>query len=338
VVTTTAASGLSSTSVTTGGNVTDERGDPVTARGVCWSTSSNPTLSDNYTADGGGAGAFTSSITGLTPGTTYYVRAYATNGVGTTYGNEISFETHNVPTVTTSAPSYTIGGNVTSGGDVTYAGGVSVTARGICWNTTGSPTLADSYTTDGSGTGVFPSSLSGLTLGVTYYIRAYATNSVGTAYGNQTSIFTIALGDSYGGGTVIHVDGTLQHGLIASNADISASSAWSNILLNAGTNNSNGSNNTTLIIGQAGHTASAALLCRNYNGGGFTDWYLPSRDEFTIMNTNRAYLAAFVGNYWTSSESAIPIPGQSATRYIVATGTSGNSKSNLYKVRAIRQF
>lgn len=78
---------------TCGGNVTYDGHETVTARGVCWSTSTHPTISDSHTTDGTGTGVFTSNITGLFPNTTYYVRAYATNSLGTAYGNEVSFTT-----------------------------------------------------------------------------------------------------------------------------------------------------------------------------------------------------------------------------------------------------
>ncbi|MBO4740283.1 MAG: hypothetical protein J5605_01425, partial [Bacteroidales bacterium] len=84
---------ITSTTATTGGNVTSDGGDSVTARGVCWSTSQNPTLSNSHTSNGSGTGSFTSSLTGLTAGTTYYVRAYAINSVDTAYGNQIMFTT-----------------------------------------------------------------------------------------------------------------------------------------------------------------------------------------------------------------------------------------------------
>ncbi|MEJ5302013.1 MAG: fibronectin type III domain-containing protein [Bacteroidales bacterium] len=93
-VTTTSLSNITSTSATGGGNVTSDGGATVTARGVCWNTSPNPTLANNFTTDGSGTGSFTSSLTGLSPNTTYYVRAYATNAAGTAYGNEVSFTTH----------------------------------------------------------------------------------------------------------------------------------------------------------------------------------------------------------------------------------------------------
>jgi hypothetical protein len=72
-----------------------------------------------------------------------------------------------------------------SGGEVTFSGFATVTARGVCWNTTGNPSIADSKTTNGTGFGVFTSSITGLTANTTYYVRAYATNSQGTAYGEQ---------------------------------------------------------------------------------------------------------------------------------------------------------
>ena len=92
-VTTTAISNIDKTTATGGGNVTADGGASVTARGICWSTSQNPTISGSHTTDGTGTGNFTSAMTGLTANTTYYVRAYATNSVGTAYGEEVSFTT-----------------------------------------------------------------------------------------------------------------------------------------------------------------------------------------------------------------------------------------------------
>ncbi len=92
-VATDTASNITSTSATCGGNVTSNGGAAVTARGVCWSLSQNPTVSGSHTNDGTGIGGFTSSLTGLTSGATYYVRAFATNSVGTAYGNQVVFTT-----------------------------------------------------------------------------------------------------------------------------------------------------------------------------------------------------------------------------------------------------
>ena len=177
------------TTASTGGAITSDGNDAVTARGVCWAKTASPAITDFKTTDGTGTGAFTSNLTGLTPATTYYVRAYATNSVGTAYGNEISFTTSSggVPTLTTTNITSITMTSAVSGGNITTDGGGSVTARGICWAISTSPTLANSKTTDGTGTGAFTSNLTGLTSGSTYYVRAYATNSAGTAYGNELS-------------------------------------------------------------------------------------------------------------------------------------------------------
>jgi len=190
-VTTTAVSGITTDSADSGGNVTSDGGSAVTSRGVCWSTAANPTTADNVTSNGTGTGAFSSSITGLVPGTTYHVRAYAVNSVGTSYGPDIPFTTDvAVPTVTTAAVSSVTSDSADSGGDVTADGGSSVTERGVCWGTTANPTTADSRTTDGSGTGSFTSSVTGLLPGTTYHVRAYAVNSAGTGYGSDVSFTT----------------------------------------------------------------------------------------------------------------------------------------------------
>ena len=97
VINTGSVLGITTTSATCGGEVLDDDGYSVTARGVCWSTGHNPTVANAHTSNGTGVGSFTSSLTGLTPGTTYYVRAYATNSQGTKYGEEVSFITQNPP-------------------------------------------------------------------------------------------------------------------------------------------------------------------------------------------------------------------------------------------------
>ena len=105
-VTTDTISGITQTSAICGSNIMNEGGLAITERGVCWSTSPNPTIINNITTDGSGSGNFTSNLTGLTVGTTYYVRAYATNAAGTSYGNEITFTT--LPYI---YPVYDIDGN-----------------------------------------------------------------------------------------------------------------------------------------------------------------------------------------------------------------------------------
>jgi len=96
VLTTTAVTNITQTAAKSGGNITSDGGVIVTARGVCWSTGQTPSISDNKTTDGTGVGHFQSNISGLSPNTTYYVRAYATNSNGTVYGSAISFKTQSI--------------------------------------------------------------------------------------------------------------------------------------------------------------------------------------------------------------------------------------------------
>ena len=195
VVTTQEVREIGATSAVCGGNVTADGGATVTARGVCWSTSQNPTITGFHTTDGNGTGSYTSNITGLNAGTTYYVRAYATNSEGTSYGSQKSFTTtqhYEPPTVTTNNVTGITETTAVCGGNVTADGGATVTARGVCWSTSQNPTISDSHTTDGSGTGSYTSNITGLNAGTTYYVRAYATNSKGTSYGSRKSFTTNA--------------------------------------------------------------------------------------------------------------------------------------------------
>jgi len=195
---------ISENSVISHGEVTSDGGSAVTSRGVCWSTNQNPTTSDSKTIDGTGTGSFTSTIMGLTPGAIYYIRAYATNSIGTAYGEQTTYTIVNYPALTTNTISATTATTAKSGGNITSDGGSAVTARGVCWSTTQLPTTANSKTTDGSGIGSFESSLTGLVENTTYYVRAYATNSAGTGYGSEVSFKASAL-------TVTDIDGNVYH-------------------------------------------------------------------------------------------------------------------------------
>ena len=200
---------INANSADCGGYITDDGGNTVTARGVCWSTSQNPTLNDNFTIDGDGTGNFTSNITGLAAGTTYYVRAYATNSVGTTYGEQRSFTTTiSTPIVTTNTVSNITTNSATCGGNVIADGGATIIVRGICWSTSQNPTVNDNFTSNGNGTGNFTSSITELTAGTTYYVRAYATNSIGTAYGEQRSFTTITTNPTVITNTVSNITAT----------------------------------------------------------------------------------------------------------------------------------
>ena len=196
-VITTAIGAYDQTTATGGGNVTSDGGAAVTTRGVVWNTSPTPTIAlATKTTNGTGTEIFVSSLVSLTPNTTYYVRAYATNSVGTSYGGEATFITLAVnaaPTVTTTAPYNITSTNATGGGTITSVGSASVTAHGVVWSTSPTPTLPSLNSTNGGAGSVGSyTSLIGPPLipNTTYYVRAYATNSVGTGYGTILSFAT----------------------------------------------------------------------------------------------------------------------------------------------------
>jgi uncharacterized protein (TIGR02145 family) len=194
VLTTASVSAITETTAQSGGTITSDGGAAVTARGVCWSTSPTPTIADSKSSDGAGTGSYASSIIGLTGNTPYYVRAYASNSVGTGYGTARTFTTSPLlPVLTTTAVSGITQTTAQSGGNITSDGGATVTARGVCWSTNPTPTIADSKSSDGAGTGSFVSSIVSLTGNTPYYVRAYATSSVGTGYGNAIPFTTSPL-------------------------------------------------------------------------------------------------------------------------------------------------
>jgi uncharacterized protein (TIGR02145 family) len=397
-VTTSSVTSVTMSTATCGGFVSNEGGVPLISRGVCWSTTPNPTMYDKTSRSGTGTGAFTCTMTKLTQGTVYYVRAFALNSVGPEYGNQVSFSTQiadvdgniyntvtigtqvwmaenlkttkfndntDIPSITDNAAWSTLlspgycwfnndqtsykatygalynwytantgllcptgwyvpsdadwtellnslgdenfaggklkeagithwqspnsgatnesgftalpGGNrkedgtfydvgnfgywwsstkyyypiaflrylyynsstfnkvsydkkngfsvrclkndyldintvitsitstsANSGGNITSEDGSMVTARGVCWGTSHNPTIADSKTIDGSGTGPFSSNISGLSANTTYYVRAYATNSTGTGYGNELILKTYT-------GTVTDIEGNVYN-------------------------------------------------------------------------------------------------------------------------------
>jgi len=188
---TASATSITSSTATTGGTITADGGAAVTSRGVVYGTSS---LSSTFSVTSGtGTGTYTISLTGLTPATTYYVRSFATNSVGTVYGTETSFSTIAIaPSLTTTAASSITKYAASAGGTITSNGGSVITASGICWSTTATPTTSDFKSTDGITSGTFTSSITGLSAGTTYYVRAYATNAIGTSYGANQSFTTLS--------------------------------------------------------------------------------------------------------------------------------------------------
>jgi hypothetical protein len=179
----------------TGGNITTDGGSSITARGVCWGTTTAPTTSGDKTVDGSGTGEFSSEITELDPSTTYYVRAYVVNEFGTHYGNEYSFETLSGAVDITIGDAYDIT-PVGAKGSITiveFSGALDTPYGGICWSTSPNPTVDDTHGSEYFfyDYGTFICLMAGLTPGTLYYFRGYAINEFGASYSSQKTFTTL---------------------------------------------------------------------------------------------------------------------------------------------------
>ena len=193
-VTTTAVSAIGFHTATGGGNVTDNGGSNVTAKGICWATTANPTVAGSHTSDGTGTGIFTSSIAGLNPDVLYHVRAYATNAIGTSYGNDLTFMSAAEVPILTSLPTFTFGlTTATLRATITNNEGFAITESGQYWGTTNNPVGAGTKVV---GTlvqsGYFETLVTELPAGTKIYTCAYATNAQGTGYGAVLNFTTVA--------------------------------------------------------------------------------------------------------------------------------------------------
>jgi hypothetical protein len=247
--------------------------------------------------------------------------------------NPVSKPTVSVTTVVTSINATT----AISGGMISDDGGASVTARGVVWSTSTGPDISlATKTSDGTGTGTFISNIFGLLKGTSYYVRAYATNNAGTSYGNEilfTSSTTqggslVSIGDPYQGGIVIYIlasgeslnigqasqidyDPAIQHGLIAANETVFSGTTIfgpDGSLANV-TALGYGLVNTLDIISLDPTSDNAATRARNYTGGGYTDWYLPSMDELKKLGNNEVKVTgntSWQTYYWSSSDNGNP--------------------------------
>ena len=182
---------IKSTSAKFGGKVSEDGGAIVTERGVCWGTSTNPETSGAKLSLGSGLGTYFDTIKTLSPGVKYFVKAYAINSKGTSYGSETFFTTQiSLPLVTTSAISELTASSAKVGGVISDDGGYAVTERGIYWGIHADPHLTGTKLVLGSGKGSFSQTLTGLSRAIKYYVVSFATNIRGTAYGDELQFTT----------------------------------------------------------------------------------------------------------------------------------------------------
>lgn len=438
-VITTAATNITSTSALCGGSVTSNGNMPVNQTGVCYSTSQNPTVSDQYAVGNGNTGTFTCSVTGLSPSTKYYFRAFATNGAGTGYGEQKEFTTPNIyatfeyagvtyfvhpdagkmtrgsavdycdgltfagysdwflpnqdelnamyvyrnsiggfvtsgedcmywssteiisggycyrmyqdfstgeqhgsiwatpyyrvrpirkdvgsgggtistyPTVTTNEVTNVTSNSATCCGNVSSDGGTNVIQRGVCYSTLQNPTTSNQIITSGTGNGSYTCNITGLSANTTYFVRAYAINSVGTAYGGQKSFTTN--NSSGGGGQTYFYDfdsGAQNWQTIDADGD---GLGWSHSS-NPGTYHNSGVN-----LSGTGHNASEAyMISGSYANQTQTPLtpnnYLVSPQKYTMSNGAKIsfYVCAQDANY-------------AAEHYGVAISTASNPTANSF--------
>lgn len=321
-VSTSTVTGIGLEAAEAGGTIIHNGGLTVTAKGVVWSTSPGPTISlPTKTSDGPGDAAFASAVTGLDEGTTYYVRAYATNSKGTGYGEERSFTTPEVVLATVSITSLAWESNATVRVSIDDTGLGTLSARGVAWGMSPNPTIEGTHTSFDSPAIGFAVSIDGWTAGATYYLRAYATNEVGTAYSNEL-IFTrpaLAVGDAHLGGIVGGLDPetNYQSGFVITDRN-QGNVCW----------------------------ASAGPLASNLDFNGYTDWYLPSIDQLKAVGRNKEAVDAgsiFTGGtaltrdlHWSSSPGQGVAWGNFCSNCTVTTSGSGGCLQGF--VRAVRDF
>jgi hypothetical protein len=253
-----------------------------------------------------------------------------------------------LPVVTTTAISKIGRNSAESGGNVTSDGGSSVTERGVCWSTTADkPTLDDSYTRNGTGRGIFTSPFALLDVATTYYVRAYATNARGTAYGNTVTFKTRswAAGDTAFGGIVAYVDPSGIHGIVFAPFDQSKGTGWHSSIsqyafvggLKADVGS--GPENTKRILNVWGSQAFAAYACDTLILNGYDDWFLPSSGEIALFCTRLT--SPVNGWYWTSTAHEA-----GGYTYLWADGlyqptceiSQALDRPTFYAVRAARKF
>lgn len=253
-----------------GGEVTDHGGVAVIEKGVCFATTENPTVDNDHVSAGPGIGTFACNMTGLEDNTTYYVRAYVTNSVGTAYGLQKSFTTKGRPVVETLNATNLTENSADCSGNVSAEGGAEVTERGVCWSLAHNPTINNNKKASGSGTGSYTCNLTNLNKNTKYYLKAYAINKYGVSYGEEISFTTEPFPTFQYGGNTYYVA-----------PDPGNYMEWS----------------------------TANSYCNNLTLEGLSGWKLPTKDELVQMYAERNSIGGFLTYpsswdppiYWSST-------------------------------------
>ncbi|MBJ7427546.1 MAG: T9SS type A sorting domain-containing protein [Bacteroidia bacterium] len=330
VVVTGTKTNITTNNGTLAGNITSNGNSLVTASGVVFSTSPAPTrgsfgVIDSATNPLTALGIFTKNIAGLFNSTTYYYRAYAVNAVGTSYGADSTFTTPAsaiIPTVLRVAASNLTTTTVTLGGNITSNGGDPVTVSGIVYSTTPNPAIGggsvvDSTTTPLVAAGTYSINPTGLSHSTKYYFRAYAINSVGTAYSTQ---------DSFTTSPIVSILPYSQ------NFDGVGNTGWTTLALNGRVNSWElGTPVKTFINGAySAPNSFVTKLVGNYGGSGDEEAALVS-PQFDFSSTNADPVLRFRNKHKTNNDPGwdcgvveISINNGPWTRLNNQTGTGTN--------------
>lgn len=319
-------------------------GSDVIEKGFVWNNKGGPSISDFKIISTDKSDLFSSSFN-FEMSTSYYIKSYAINSYGVSYGEAIEVKIEKVkPRVITQEIIEIDSNYAICTSNVTYSGGTDITERGICWASFSNPTISDNKSSDGSGLGAFSSTMTNLLPNSLYYCRSYATNSEGTTYGKEISFRTMVgklfIGMQYKGGIIFYIEPMKGGGLLVSNDDVSYSSSWgcaSNVSLASNKGVGSGQVNSEAILAQCG-AVGAVGICANYKNGKYDDWFLPSQGELELIykNLKETDKEKFsIGYYWSSTQKDASI----AFRYGFLGGNSGEAdKSTSQFVRAVRKF
>ena len=284
----------------------------VSEKGICISTSETPDLTDAHYHLDTIADSYDITIY-MKENRTFYVRSYAISEAGVAYGEQVSFTTPTTPLVNTIAVTDITANTATGGGLISDDGGLDIIARGLVWSTSSNPTVdLNTKTSDGTGPGSFVGQLAGLTIGTRYYVRAYATNALGTAYGEELSFSTlyILFNENISYGSVSDIDGnnykTVNIGTqtwMAENLKTTkyrdgtsipnvTSYSWDNLTTGAWCYYNNNSNYDE-AYGKLynWYAVGTGKLCPE-------GWHVPSISEWEILIDNNLYLKEIGSEHW----------------------------------------
>lgn len=283
--------------------------------GICYSDIENPTVSFNRLILPSEGGKLVGALENLSPDKTFYARSYVINSRDTLYGPIIRFKTPKieVPIVAPIKVKMVKGNTISIETNVILDGGSRVVERGVCWGLDPEPTVSDFHAVDSLSTGIGVSGvkINELQFDSPYYIRAYASNGVGIAYGQELKVFTSigAIGDIFLGGIIFYLDISGRHGAVCAEKDQSSGIDWK----------------------------GAIKLCKDLQYNGYSDWELPTKNELDYIYTNLFLnnIGGLSNYYWSSTENDF----NDAWYWRMNYGSPYyNFKGNLLNVRAVRRF